>query len=270
MPRPDGFRRKRLVCMNNKPIIIKEIKEINTALRKKCEIRTKNKYCCVLSCRTEGESLFFYNGETVKIERGDILFIPFGATYSQATDGEKVIYIHIDIFNSNYGGLHIYRARSEREADETVKRFSEIASLWNEKKPNYYYRCMAGIYNIISSCNAIPLCESAETSSILFPAVKYIDENFQNSDFNLNKACENAHISRTYFNKLFKEAYKVTPTEYINKIRLSRAESLLKSGFYTRSEIALLCGFKDVKYFYTFFRKQSGMTTKRYERVCCK
>lgn len=254
--------------MNNKPVIIKEIKEINTAFRKKCEIRTKNKYCCVLSCRIEGESLFFYNGSNIKICRGDILFIPFGSTYSQATDGEKVIYIHVDISGSYCGGLHIYRAKNSGEADEIAGYFSDIASFWAEKKPDYYYRCMAGIYNIISNYDAIPLCRSSDLPPILLPAVKYIDENFQNLDFNLSKACENAHISRTYFNKLFKESHKMTPTEYVNKIRLSRAESLLKSGFYTRSEIALLCGFKDVKYFYTFFKKQIGMTTKQYYSDC--
>ena len=58
----------------------------------------------------------------------------------------------------------------------------------------------------------------------------------------------------------------MTPVEYINKIKISRAKNLLRSGFYTCNEIALLCGFKDIKYFYTFFKKQTGMTTKQYEK----
>ena len=251
--------------MNNKPMAIQEIKDINTTFRTHCSVQTKNKYCYVLSCRIEGEGSFFYKGERLKVSRGDILFIPYGLSYSQSTNGEKVVYIHMDIFDNNYGDLHIYKAKSKEEADNITERFSEIASIWSEKNSKYYYQCMTRIYGIIANYNAIPFRNNDNIPSILLPAVKYIDEHYQNTDFNLDAACKTAHISRTYFNKLFKASYKITPIEYINKIKLSRAKSLLKSGFYTCSEIAQLCGFKDVKYFYTFFKKHTGMTTKQYD-----
>lgn len=255
--------------MDGNPIIIQGIKEINLISREPCAIQTLNKDYYVLSCRLEGESLFSYEGKTITINRGDILFIPFGSSYSQSTNGEKVVYIHTDICNSYFSKLHIYRAKSDKEADTIVKLFSKIVFVWNEKKSNYYYRCMAFVYNIISNYNAIPFSVGDDASSTLLPAVKYIDENFQNSDFSLEAACKAAHISRTYFNKLFKASYGITPTEYINKMKLSRAKCLLKNKSYTRNEIALLCGFDDVKYFYTFFKKQTGMTPNQYDRDYC-
>lgn len=252
--------------MTNKPPVILEIKEINTTFRNHYSTQTKNKYCFVLSCRIKGESLFFYNGETIKATRGDILFIPYGSSYSQATDREKVIYIHMDISDNHYGQMHIYKAKSSEEAERIADCFSEIASIWSEKKPDYYYQCMTRIYSIIANYNAIPFCNDSNIPTALFPAVNYIDEHFQNADFSLDKACEAAYISRTYFNKLFKASFHMTPVAYINQLKLSRAKNLLKSGLYSRSEIALLCGFKDVKNFYTFFKKQTHMTTKQYEK----
>lgn len=256
--------------MNSKPIIVQGIKEINMISRKSCTILTNNKHYYVLSCRVEGESLFSYEGKTTKINRGDILFIPFGSSYSQSTNGEKIIYIHTDICNSYFSKLHIYRAKNDKEANMIVKLFAKTESVWNEKKANYYYRCMAYIYSIISNYNAIPLPVVDDLSLVITPAVKYIDEKFQNSDFSIDAACKEAHISRTYFNKLFKLSYGITPTEYINKIKISRVKCLLKNKSYTRNEIALLCGFKDVKYFYSFFKKQTGMTPNQYEKnYCC-
>ena len=55
------------------------------------------------------------------------------------------------------------------------------------------------------------------------------------------------------------------PTEYVNRLRISTAEFLLKSEDYTNDEIATLCGFNDTKYFYVVFKKITGMTTKEYK-----
>ena len=43
-----------------------------------------------------------------------------------------------------------------------------------------------------------------------------------------------------------------------------KAKILLKSGIYTREEIAKQCGFNDVKYFYTVFKNITGFTTGKY------
>lgn len=252
--------------MINKPLAIREIKDINTLLRVNCSIQTNNKSCYVLSCRTKGESLFFYNGETIKVSRGDILFIPLGSNYSQSTKGEEVVCIHMDISENRCDRLLLYKSKNNAEADKITDSFLEIAALWSEKKTNYYYRCMADIYNIVANYDILPSSGDTKIPSPLFPAVKYINENFQTADFNLDEACKAAHISRTYFNKLFKSTFKMKPVAYINELKISRAKNLLKSGLYTRTEIALLCGFKDVKNFYTFFKKQTQMTTRQYEK----
>ncbi len=52
---------------------------------------------------------------------------------------------------------------------------------------------------------------------------------------------------------------------YINASRIDKAKMLLDSGDYRNDEVALLCGFSETKYFYTVFKKITGMTPKEYK-----
>ena len=98
----------------------------------------------------------------------------------------------------------------------------------------------------------------------LAPALSYINAHLYDSDLSFDEACKKAAISRIYFNKLFRQQFNMPPTKYVNKLRIKKAKILLKSGIYTREEIAKQCGFNDVKYFYTVFKNITGLTTGKY------
>lgn len=87
---------------------------------------------------------------------------------------------------------------------------------------------------------------------------------FCDTDLSLDYVCSVSNVSRAYFNRIFLKEYGTTPVKYIQKKRIEKAMILVGSGDYTREEIAALCGFKDIKYFYTVFKKVTGMTTKEY------
>jgi two-component system response regulator YesN len=52
----------------------------------------------------------------------------------------------------------------------------------------------------------------------------------------------------------------------LNKIRLERAEPLLRKSTLTVSEIASLCGFKSATHFIRVFRKFNGCSPGRFRR----
>lgn len=252
--------------MKENRFVIEEILEISTLNRHSMSLSTNNKFCFVLSCRIEGESLFFYKGEKFKLCAGDILYIPQGTTYSQSTDGEKVIYIHMNITGDFGKNISIYRPKTKSEAKSICEAFSNIADIWSKNTDKQYYLALSEIYRLAALKNAIPpSVEKKDTlPKSLFLAVKYIKEHFSETDFCFEKACESAFISRTSFNKTFKNHFGITPHKYLAKLRIGKAKRLLKSNLYTREEIAHLCGFCDVKYFYTFFKSQTGITTNKY------
>ena len=250
--------------MYDNNLVIQRILEVNRLDRHSISLQTNNKYCSLLSCRIEGESLFFHKGKTMKVCRGDILYIPCGASYSQSTENEKVIYIHMDISGNSHDDINIYRVQNNNEADEICNLFLKISELWSEKRHNYYYYALSEIYRLGASKDAVPAASRTEIPKQLINATKYIERYYAEPDFNFEDVCKASFISRTNFNKLFKNHFLITPHQYVNNLRIQKAKRLLKSGFYTRNEVARLCGFGDVKYFYTFFKSQTGMTTAGY------
>ncbi|MEL7131586.1 MAG: AraC family transcriptional regulator [Pseudomonadota bacterium] len=55
-----------------------------------------------------------------------------------------------------------------------------------------------------------------------------------------------------------------TPSEYVNRIRISHAAQLLRSSEIPVQDVMESCGFENVSYFYRLFRTQMGGTPKAY------
>jgi len=87
-----------------------------------------------------------------------------------------------------------------------------------------------------------------------YPVLRYIEEHY-NKELTVAQLAEQAGLSRFHFSRLFKELTDRTVIEYINAIRLHRAEYLLHNTTMTISEIALFVGFHDIYYFSRTFKK---------------
>ena len=54
---------------------------------------------------------------------------------------------------------------------------------------------------------------------------------------------------------------------YIRKLRMEKARTLLKDTDQTVSRIAALCGFSDYNYFCRIFKKENGLSAKKYRAL---
>ncbi|MEO0497222.1 MAG: AraC family transcriptional regulator [Pseudomonadota bacterium] len=73
---------------------------------------------------------------------------------------------------------------------------------------------------------------------------------------------ELAGRSREHVSRTCKAVTGMTPTEYVNGIRIEYAAQLLRTGEASIDEIVSECGFENVSYFYRLFRQQIGSTPK--------
>lgn len=71
------------------------------------------------------------------------------------------------------------------------------------------------------------------------------------------------HYLSYYFNKQSKEGF----SEYLNRVRIEKACSLLKNGEYSISEISEQVGYSDNTYFSRIFKKMTGETPSNYRRM---
>ena len=91
-----------------------------------------------------------------------------------------------------------------------------------------------------------------------------IEENIDNSDFNIDTIADNIGLSRSAFFKKLKSLTGLAPVDTIKEIRLTKSIELLKNTDMTISEVAFAVGFKESGYYGKCFRKKYGQTPSEY------
>ena len=74
-------------------------------------------------------------------------------------------------------------------------------------------------------------------------------------------------MNADYFRKLFSASVGMSPTRYLNSMRIDYAKRLLhlrSRSHLTVQEIAWMSGFRDHLYFSRVFRKSTGMSPKEW------
>lgn len=92
---------------------------------------------------------------------------------------------------------------------------------------------------------------------------KYIQKNYT-QNITLEKISVLFFINPSYCSFLFKEKTNENFINYITKIRIVKAEELLKNTNYKVYKIAKLLGFDNDKYFFRVFKKATGYTPEEY------
>ncbi|MGG3468613.1 response regulator [Neobacillus pocheonensis] len=100
-------------------------------------------------------------------------------------------------------------------------------------------------------------------SNIIYEIEKYLQANFDR-DVKLQEISEHFYISREYISRKFKQEFNVNISDYVVKIRIEKAKSLLKNSQLKIYEIANMIGYQDDKYFRKVFKKVVGVTPNEY------
>ncbi len=82
--------------------------------------------------------------------------------------------------------------------------------------------------------------------------------------FSLGELATSMGLSRTVFFKRFSHTVGQTPNQYLQKLRIDRAQELLGKPDLSLSEVALACGFCDQSHMTRFFQRHIGVTPAKY------
>lgn len=97
-----------------------------------------------------------------------------------------------------------------------------------------------------------------------------IEENLDNSDFNIDAIASSLNLSRSAFFKKLKSITGLAPVDLVKDIRLNKAVELMKKTDMSISEIAFAVGFKDAGYFGKCFKKKYKLSPRDYLNTCKK
>ncbi|MDF2926887.1 MAG: two component transcriptional regulator, AraC family [Paenibacillaceae bacterium] len=93
----------------------------------------------------------------------------------------------------------------------------------------------------------------------------YIHENYMN-DCSLSEVAAHVHFNPAYLSTLFRKETGERFVNYITRVRMEQAKTLLNNTDKKVAEIAQLAGYDDPNYFSTIFRKMYGVTPNKYRK----
>ncbi len=137
--------------------------------------------------------------------------------------------------------------------------FQSLFEAWKEENR---FLLLSKFYNLISlmhDCNKFRQNNAQADESILSKALNHmnlnLDKNYKINDL-VNELC----IDRSYFSKIFKKKYNVSPYQYFIGLKLQKAEYLLKNTTYNITQISDMLGFTDHYMFSKAFKRRYGMS----------
>lgn len=119
-------------------------------------------------------------------------------------------------------------------------------------------------YQLLSSPN-FTINFQAEEGGAMKKVIQFIMQNFQEK-INMKKLLSIANMSSTSFSTLFKKTYNMTFTEYILKVRIGYACSLLSDNDKSISQISSEAGFENLSNFNRLFKKIKNITPKDFRK----
>lgn len=230
---------------------------------------------------TDGNVEMQVGSEAYTLSRNDILLVPSGVCYRPlGSDGVGYYFFH---FSANEIKNPATESRSLSIAHSGLREGSFAYSYSREgvdfadigvytknadigvaevfKRAEKHQRKMSASHIeplnfAIMDCylREILILTAKSADSSCFPKVLseitvYIGRNY-GKPCGLSELSKHFGISQSYIARLFREKFSMTPSEYVNKVRVSAAESLITDTGLSVSEISEKVGFSDIYYFW--------------------
>jgi signal transduction histidine kinase/DNA-binding response OmpR family regulator len=111
----------------------------------------------------------------------------------------------------------------------------------------------------------MPVVESQSIDDVLITkAIQFIKDNLTNADLNGEMLADKLNISRVHLYRKLKALVDCSSSEFIRRVRLKHAITLLDANNLNISEVAYDSGFSSPAYFSTCFSSFYGMSPKEY------
>ena len=221
----------------------------------------------VLSFILEGEALYYVNEEKIKVSKNMVIFLPSGISFHSR--GLK-------------GNFHYFSIKFSMTNNRLIKPFQKpyivsnpryfhnafinMREKWERKGFGYKLEIKSILYDVISKLitEDVNYEDSFKNYHLVKKSIKYMEENYFNSDLNIEKIASASNITSAYFRNLFKEIYGISPVKHINKIRLEKAKELLEFSREPIYKIGEKTGFSSVYHFERTFKQNTGLTPTQY------
>jgi YesN/AraC family two-component response regulator len=103
------------------------------------------------------------------------------------------------------------------------------------------------------------------SSATIEEVVAYIQTHYT-EQFSLSSLARLCDLTPSYFSRVFREKMGTPPFEYINRVRVQKACTLLKRSDMPVIEIAFAVGYNNLSFFNRYFHKLNGISPREYRK----
>ena len=218
-----------------------------------------------------GECNYFVDNRYYSLVAGDLILIPSGlihqTNYGKEVHSRRLInccdeYIPPELREELSSNNYIIRnPLIRKEISEIFGSIEKEYSLRDEYSDRiikaHTYRLFYLIFRHKEE-NIISVSENKTVERV----IEYLKNNYMN-DISLSEVAEKNAVSEAHLSRAFKKETGIGFSEYINNLRLQRAEYMLRhEEGKSVSEVAFACGFNDSNYFSYRFKKTFGISPK--------
>lgn len=215
----------------------------------------------VINCEGSEREYCFADGTVLRVDDSCLLYLPKGSGYHVKTlksGGCYAINFDAQIEDAPF-------AVKLKNPEKLRGRFRQAAEQWYADTPGARICAMGALYDILFQV----LQEQSEYTSWqsldkLQPAIQMLDGSVGDPGVTVAALAKACGVSEVYFRKLFKSRFGVTPKEYIIQKRIGYARQLLRSGQFSVSQVALLCGYTEPCHFSRDFSARVGVSPNQY------
>lgn len=232
-----------------------------------------------------GSASICINNQTYLIQSGDLIFCDSGDIhYSHSFDSDHTIEFLVfdpQIISNSYqysnfssplisaGQLVAYGLTGEVDA-----LFSQIPAELQKKEPFYQDIVRAKIrafwYLLKRRVPNSPAPVSSGSHNILLNDLQnlltFLETHYA-ENISLEQAAHIMHLSSSHFSRTFKKLTGIPFVTYVNRIRVEHASELIRNSSGKMTEIALNCGFSNIRTFNRVFKEITGFTPSQFARL---
>ena len=214
-----------------------------------------------ITLRLETPGKYNCKGKTISFEPGSICIIPAGVAYERNNLEEEILVIHFRLLNYAMEEIQVFKVRDTQKYKNL---FEKALRLKQENEIGGIYRITSVAYEILAELT----CDTGFTvnpkDNRIIESAEYMRQNFWNPQLSIDSLAKQACVSVAYYRREFRRLYATSPKEYLDDLRIQYATSLLETDYFSQKEVSLRCGFSDVGYFRTVFKKKMGKSITQY------
>ncbi len=245
---------------------------------------------------SEGQAIHTVEDMSYTVKAGNVILIDYGVAHSfSRIDGEKFVTYDLlftpDFFNISalenkefitLASIYLFSSvfaefKNSKVPQNLVKTNSKEFRFLFERIYEEYTKRDVGFQSIIRAylieiiikifreINKKQPTYTKSHQELVEKAIEYMRNNYD-KHISLDEVASGIFLSKNYFRQIFKKTTGMSISSFTQDLRIKEACRLLETTDMSSIDISYKCGYNDLKFFYSTFKKTVGMTPAEYRK----